>query len=585
MINIYSKIWKVLTDKEKKTFILLLLVMPIMSIFEVVSIGSILPFLTVLSNPDTIVENKYLAYFYNLFNFTNNDSYIIFLALVSVFIMLIGSLVKSVTYYFLYYFSNMIRHNVGCKLFSGYLRQKYAFFLNKNSSDMSKVILSETDLLAQQVITPSLRIVSYSMVSIFIIGFLLFVDVFLTIILFATVGGIYGLIYILTKKYVEFIGIERAKANSIRFKSINETFSGIKDIKLYNKENFVYDIFDVNSKSYSRYFAFYETISRIPQYFIEIVIFAALIFVSLYVRFQHDNFLEIIPIIGLYAMGAIKLKPALNEIFASLTILKFGNASLDTVIKELDSFEHIKASEIPNKNSELAFKKTIGFKNISFSYNNNEILNNINLDLQKNYSYGFIGKTGTGKSTLINLLLGLIEPSDGEIVIDGKYSINDFKKQWQKKISYVSQDIFLFDGSIFENIALGYKLEDINKEKVYEVARIAEISSFINDLDNQYMEHIGDKGVKLSGGQKQRLAIARALYREPEVLILDEATSALDMETEELVINNINKMVGEKTIIMIAHRLNTIKKCNIVFELKDKNLFESNINKIKKEKR
>lgn len=571
MIAVYKKIWFILTKHEKKRALLLLFLMIIMAIFEVLGVGSIMPFLSVLGNQESIHTNKYLFYFYNLFDFKSNESFLIFLGFFALVILLVSAFVRTLSYYALFRFSNMRRHSIGQKLLKKYLHQPYKFFLNRNSSDVTKIILSETDSLIEEVIVPAIRLVTYSIVTIFLVGFLLIIDPILALILALIFGIFYGVMYLTVRKYLGKIGKERLKANGNRFKVVLETIGGIKDLKVLGREKVYLDSFTKPSKDFSTYSAISKTLSQSPQFLMEAIAFGSLLVMAIYgLSSEGFDLGEFLPVLGLYALGVLKLKPSINEIYKSLSTIKYGNSGLDNILADLENLTNEK-SNILNDNKRLLLKEKLVLENINFSYDNSSklALENININIKVNTTVGIIGTTGAGKSTLVDIILGLLAPNDGRIMIDNNILSIENIRQWQNSIGYVPQNIFLIDDTIASNIAFGVPKEQIDIEQVEQVAKMARVYDFVSSLEKGFETAIGERGVRLSGGQRQRLGIARALYHNPELLVLDEATSALDNETEAEVMKAIDGMSGNKTIIMIAHRLSTVERCDMLIKIEN----------------
>jgi ABC-type multidrug transport system fused ATPase/permease subunit len=284
---------------------------------------------------------------------------------------------------------------------------------------------------------------------------------------------------------------------------------------------------------------------------------------------------SLLPVLGLYALAALKLKPATNQIYSALSYLKFGAPSLKLILTELQRVESQEVHSLENNHERLKFKSALTLHNLSFKYDTSHlILKDIDMTIRAKTTVGIIGKTGAGKSTLIDLILGLLHPTSGEVLVDGEVLTKENVRSWQNAIGYVPQTIFLSDDTIANNIAFGIPREAIDQEQVIKVAKMAQIDSFIETLENGYHTEVGERGVRLSGGQRQRLGIARALYHKPDLLLLDEATSALDTQTEKALMESIDNMHGDITIVMIAHRLNTVEKCDMIIHLEDGRLKE-----------
>ena len=374
--------------------------------------------------------------------------------------------------------------------------------------------------------------------------------------------------YMTIRKYLSKIGQKRAKANSQRFKITSETIGGIKDLKVLGREQVYLNSFTKPSYEFSHHNSTNQTLSEVPQFMVEVIAFGALLAMAMY-AFASDgaNIGTLLPILGLYAIGALKIKPAINGVYSSMTKMKFGAPALDSVIEDLKELDV--RVEIKNDYKRLKLQDELKLQNLNFIYPNttSSALKNINISIQANTTVGIIGTTGAGKSTLVDIILGLLSPTSGSVMVDGEELTNTNIRQWQNSIGYVPQSIFLVDDTIASNIAFGIEKDDIDIEQVEKVAKMAQVHEFVSKLDKGYYTIIGERGVRLSGGQRQRLGIARALYHNPELLILDEATSALDNKTEVEVMKAIDNMSGSKTIIMIAHRLSTVERCNKIIKL------------------
>ena len=312
--------------------------------------------------------------------------------------------------------------------------------------------------------------------------------------------------------------------------------------------------------------------TQVPQFFVEVIAFGALLSVAMYALASDSADVgALLPVLGLYALGALKLKPASNYIYSSVSKMKFGESAIDNIINDLKCFVNDGEVILNNDHERLTLKNGLIFDDISFFYPNcsKPALKNINIEIKANSSVGIIGTTGAGKSTFVDLILGLLQPTSGVISVDGKRIDHSNIRQWQNSIGYVPQNIFLADTSIASNIAFGIDEERIDMKQVELVAKMAQIHEFIATLDDGYNTEIGERGIRLSGGQRQRLGIARALYHNPDLLILDEATSALDSKTEAEVMKAVESLSGSKTIIMIAHRLSTVEKCDMIIKLEN----------------
>lgn len=570
MKNNFRKILLILSQDERRHAAVLLLLMILVAFMEVVGVASVVPFLAVLGNPQIIETNTYLAIAYELLGFSDKHSFLLALGLTALGLMILTAIVRASSQYGLARFSSMRVHSIANRLLESYLNQPYGYFLKNNSSNMSKTILSEVDEVVKQAIAPMLSFISYSLVSLAIFFLLLVVDPILAFILSIVFGGFYGVMHLIFRRFLKNIGHERKRANAKRFQIAAEIFGGIKDLKVLGRENAYLSAFRKPSLLYAKHQSTALILSQLPRYFIEVFVFAAILGIAL-ISLNKDeaNLGQLLPVLGLYAMAGIRLKPAVDRIYESLSKMSFGATSLNHVLNDLSRNKKEKIEQFKFESHRVSLKKEIQLSDVCFKYSGarSYSLKNINLTIQAKSSLGIIGTTGAGKSTLVDLILGLHLPDSGKILIDGEVLIEDNIRSWQNSIGYVPQHIFLADDSILSNIAFGVPKNDIDFKALEFAARLAMLDEFILSLPEGYETHIGERGMRLSGGQRQRIGIARALYHNPDLLIFDEATSALDSDTESEVMKAIDSISGKKTIVMIAHRLGTLEKCDQVIRL------------------
>ena len=576
----FKKLLSLFTPRERKKGLLLLIMIITVALIDTAGVASILPFIAVLSNPILIETNVVLNNVYQfskIFGVENNQQFSFFLGLLVLSLLLISLIARVVTVYAQVRFAEMRHYSISKRLVEGYLRQPYYWFLNQNSADLGKNILSEVSQIIGAGFSQLLEGVAKAAIIVTIIILLIIVDPKLAFIVGSTISAAYGLIFYFLKKNIILIGKERLKHNGLRFKVINEAFSALKEVKLGGLEQSYIKRFANSAEIYAKTSTRANVITQLPRYFLEAIIFGGILIILLYLMMKTGNFNNSLPIISLYVFAGYRLMPALQQVYASLTQLNFVKASIDKVyddIKNLEPFEQNQDEGI------LLINKSITLKNIYYNYPNSSltVLKDINLSIPAKSTVGLIGTTGCGKTTTIDIILGLLEPQKGTLEVDGQVITKKNLRSWQRSIGYVPQSIYLTDDTIAANIAIGQDPKDFNYENIQKSAKIANLHEFIMDeLSGQYESMIGENGVKLSGGQRQRLGIARALYHNPEVLILDEATSALDNETEKAVMEAVNNLDKDVTIIIIAHSLNTVQNCDIVFKLEKGQL-------IKKEK-
>ncbi|MEG2832295.1 MAG: ABC transporter ATP-binding protein [Bacilli bacterium] len=541
-----------------------------MAIIESLGVISIMPFLAVLANPNIVENNSIFNKLYLFFGVVDYKQFIVYLGFVSLFFIVFSTIFKVITLYCLNYFSGLQRYKLSSRLLNIYLVQDYDFFISKNSSELVKNVLSEIDHLIWSMIHPALFMMSYSVVIIAMIIILLINDPIIALSTSLIIFIFYLSIYMVVKKKLDKVGEKFAIANTERFESCQEALGGIKDVIINQAQNGYLDKFEYHSKQFSEHLSTKEVLGQVPRYVIETVGYGCLIVIALILVLSNKDVSHIFPVLGLYGFAAYRLLPAAQNVYNSVTQIKFSEYIFKKIKEEFE-LEHKFTSSEKLDLKLLKFSNKIELENISFSYPNRsdkKIFENFSLTISKNECLGIVGKSGSGKSTLMDILLGLLIPQEGKLKIDGVELNRRNIHLWRELVGYVPQTIFLANKSVAENIAFGVPKHKIKMEMVSLAAKQAQIDEFIlNELLDGYDSIVGERGVMLSGGQRQRIGIARALYRNPQVLFMDEATSALDVETEQAVNESIQKLNGEITIVIIAHRKSAVEKCDRILFL------------------
>lgn len=573
----FKKLLLLFSSYEHQRILLLVILITITALMDMIGVASILPFMSVIANPDIIETNIILNTIFQFsgsFGVETNQEFLFFLGVI-VFILLIISLIfKSITTYVQTRFIFMCEYSIGRRLVEGYLNQPYDWFLSRHSSDLGKNILSEVSQIVGVGINPFISLVSKVILVIALLSLLFVVNAKLTFIAGFTLGGSYIVIFYFVRKYLNRTGDERFKNNHIRFSKINEVFGAVKEVKIGGLEQIYIKSFTVSSKIYAKTQALAVIVGQLPRFILEAIAFGSVLLLILFMIFQEGNFNNSLPIISLYVFAGYRLMPALQQIYSSLTQITFIAPAVEKIYNDLKNLKQFYKNE---DQSTIILDKAITLNNIFYNYpdTSGATIKNIKLTIPAKSIVGFIGQTGSGKTTIIDIILGLLEPQKGTLEVDGKIITKQNTSAWQKSIGYVPQHIYLSDDTIEANIAFGVEPKFIDQDMVRKVAKIANIHEFvIKELPKQYQTTVGERGVRLSGGQRQRIGIARALYHNPKVLILDEATSALDNETEKKVMKAIYNLVNNISIILIAHRIQTVENCDVVF-LMDKGQLKS----------
>ena len=581
MIKTIKNYIYILLPSEQKLTLLLLFMTLIAVLMDIAGILSVLPFMYVLTDPSIIETSEILKTVFEIslnYGIKTNHQFLIFLGILILILLFISLSFKSFMIYFQNRFIEMRKFSLAQRLVQSYLHQPYLWFLNRHSSSLCKNILDESHTVITRGLYHLINLITQIIVVLVLISLSIIADPLISIVIGILFGSLYTLILILSKGIVSKFGNQRFNYNELLFKIINETFTAIKQIKISGIENIKIKTISKLGINLAKNSAFVGTVSAIPRYVIELLVFGGMLTLTLYLMTKEGTFEKALPTIVLYAIIGYKLMPALQSIFLSLTNLNYVAISVDKISKEL---KLVKEFEILQKQERFQLNKSISLKKVFFKYpeTSTNALNDINLNIKANSFFGIVGTTGSGKTTLVDIILNLLVADKGLLKVDNEPINNLNSRKWMKSVGYVPQNIFLIDDTFSANIALGINDEDIDQIQLEKVSKIAEIHNHIIAEPGKYETQIGEQGVRLSGGQRQRIGIARALYHDPKVLILDEATSALDNITQKSILNNLKSMKTDITIIMITHRLSTVKECDSIIlmekgEIKAQGTFE-----------
>lgn len=563
-MNLFKKLNFLLT-KEDKVFLSFLVFLSIfVALIETIGIAAIMPFVSVASDFTIIQENKYYKFFYEFFLFENDVDFVIVFGIILITFYILRGIINLFYSYLLAKFSKGRTHILAYKLFTNYLGMSYHNFINKNSSEINKLIINETQHLTL-LFSGILLIISEFFVILLIYTVMLYVNWEITLVmtLFLSLNAI--ILIKTVSKRIKKEGTNREKFQKVFFEIINSTLSNFKIIKLQSNDNIILDKFEKSSLGFTKSGIVHETLSSFPRIFLETLGFGMIVIVIIYLVFKNEtNIASALGVLSMFVLGLYRLLPSVNRILKSYNQVMYYHNSLDLIHNEL----MYDTENLANKNIE--FEQDIKLSNVSFGYNKNKtILDEINLKIKKGDKIAFIGPSGSGKSTLVDIIIGLYKPNIGEITVDQQTIDNTNVKNWRKKVGYIPQSVYLFDGTVADNVSFGLKFDELKIRNVLEKAKILD---FLEKQQNGINTYVGEGGIKLSGGQKQRIAIARALYQSPEILVLDEATSALDAKIEEEIMKEIYEVSQDKTLIIIAHRLSTIQRCSKVYTIKDKRI-------------
>ncbi|MDZ4138393.1 MAG: ABC transporter ATP-binding protein [Erythrobacter sp.] len=569
MFRTYRLIWGLLTGRERRNFILLIFLTMVMTVFEVGSVTAILPFLSVLARPEMIGTNHALIWFAGVFNLGSHAQVMLALGGVVLTVVLVGMVVRAYVTYLQIRFSLMRAYAIASRLLRGYLQQDYVWFLSRNSAELSQSLLSEIDTVIREAVLPAVLVMSNFMVVLLIGGLLFAVEPWVAVGATTLLLSSYLLIYLVLRNRLGRISAQRLAANRQRFHVVQEVAGGIKELKVMGLEQISLHRFRTPAETMARNQSLGQTLTRLPRFALEAVVYGGFIAMVLFlIVVRGDDMADLIPLLGLIGIAGVKLFPAMQQIYQQLSSIRFSSASLEKLHHTMTTL-----AERPFAQSAaepLHLTRQIELRGLHFRYPGAErdTLDGFSAVIAARTTLGIVGGTGAGKTTVIDILLGLLHPGAGEILVDGVAVTPDRVRAWQKSLGYVPQHIFLSDDTVAGNIAFGIPADKIDRVAVERAARVANLHEFVmSDLAQGYQTMVGERGVRLSGGQRQRIGIARALYNDPDVLILDEATSALDNVTERAVMEAVHNLGGKKTVIMIAHRLSTVENCDTIFLL------------------
>ncbi len=566
-----KKIKAILSPQDYFALLRLLVCVILASVMEMIGVFSILPFMQVVSDPTYIESNQWLRWFRSTMGFTSDHQMMIWMGVVVLAVFAFTAVVNVLNKWIINWTVWRINHHICVNYLRRCTRVPFEFFLESNSADLVKKVISDIHSLVSGVLLAACNFVSSLFKAIFILGLLVYLNPKLAMVAFLIFGGAYLILHLARHRYLSRLGEKRLEAISLRLKSFTVTLAGTRALRVGGATNLFVEKFEKASSDCSNIQPKLLLTNLIPKCVIELLAFGGTIGIVLFVLVNGDSLLGIIPTLSVFAVATYKLLPALNSAFSAAADISHNLPVVDEIYEDMKGEDDLLPPVEQFDEAELMpFHDQIALENVTYRYSDQTplVLNGIELSIRKGSFNALVGSTGCGKSTLIDLVSGLLFPESGSLSIDGVQVTRENVFSWQKHLAYVPQEVFLYDDTIAANIALGVSPEKIDREQVRRAAKMAEAFDFIEkDTPNGFDTVIGERGVRLSGGQRQRLGLARAFYKKPSVLLLDEATSALDNVTEEAVMRVIENQLTGVTVIMIAHRLSTVKFCNQIYFL------------------
>ncbi len=568
MLRHIQQLFSLLTPKQRRQYLVLQLLVVAMAIVEIVGIVSILPFMALVGDMSLIDKEANLSYLYQLSGSSSESQFILILGIGVLAMLFISASVSMFTIWKLSMFANRIGVEISGSLYTYYLRQSWLFHTTISSAQLTKKIATETQRVTQGVLVPLMHMNAKGVLAILLSLTLFAYDPIVALIGLIIFSLAYITLYTFVRSKLHKNGLAISEMNEKRFRLKNEGFGGIKDILLIGRGNDLIKRFDQTGHILANSQGSNAALAHAPRYFMELIAFGSMILLVLYLVATHNGNLGIIlPILSVYALAGFKLLPALQQIYSSAATIKGSISAFESIRDDLlNSFDQ-ESGISAQENLHLPLKHEIRLDNISFAYPNKTTpaINKLDMCIPVNSLVGVVGPSEAGKSTLVDVILGLIMPQTGKLVVDDTVVTSENCRSWQNSIGFVAQSIFLSDTTVAENIAFGIEKNEIDFNKIREILKLAQLTEFIDSLEKGIETPVGERGVQLSGGQRQRIGIARALYHDAELLVFDEATSSLDGITEKMIMESIINLTGQKTIVIIAHRLKTVKKCDQIF--------------------
>lgn len=555
---------------ERRQLFWLLLAFIVMALMEMAGVASIMPFMALVADPGLIHRHAALSGLYSALGLGSDLAFLYLAGAMVMGVLVFNNLFSAFAQWLSFRVTALCGHTLSERLFSGYLARPYAFYLGRNSGELANTLFAEVNRLIVGVLLPAIEIVAKGTVILAILAVLLIIDPMMALGVAAVMGGLYSMIFMVIRHYLTRIGRETVAAGAERIKIANEAFGGIKELKVIGNEGSFIRRYAIPSRMLAERQAASQALARVPKYLLEIVAFGGILLITLLLLGRQQTLSQVLPVIVVYAFAGYRLLPAIQQTYSNIAIIRFNLPALDVVFRDAGQYASQQAGEGDKPGHVFAPAKGITFDNVTYRYPGAESpgVANLSLTITANSTVAFVGPTGSGKTTAVDILLGLLDPQSGELRVDDETIDAQNLRAWQRGLGYVPQYIFLTDDTIMRNIALGEDDAEIDIQAVERAARTASIHEFIsNELPQGYQTMVGERGVRLSGGQRQRIGLARALYRDPMVLVLDEATSALDGITESAIMETLSQLAHRKTIIMIAHRISTVRACDRIFIL------------------
>lgn len=574
MFSLLKELFGIFTRSQLRRLLMLQSLMILMAFAEIGGVSAIGVFMAVVADPEILNRANFIGNIYRHSGVNDPAEFIYLVCVVAVTILVITAAISMLTIWRAALFSARIGQEMADRLFRYYMHQSWLFHSWGSSAELTKRIAADAYVVSAQVVYPLMQINTKVILTLCMTIGLLILNPWVILMALAIFGCGYAVMYRMVRYRLMNNGKRISEIATRRYKLMSEGFGGIKDVLLLGRQGVFIDRFETSGDTLSTSISTNDALAMAPKHFMDMVAFSSVILLFMYLtKSYHGDLATILPILALYALAGFKVLPAIQQIYHAVATIKGSSAAFDAIKEDLKASRYIdeqrESSERRPDETIAGLKRNIDFQDVTFTYPGKTLpaLRSLSLQIPANHTVGFVGATGSGKSTLVDLLIGLLMPDSGKILIDEVPLTSSNVRSWQDKIGLVSQSIFLSDASIRENVAFGIPLEQIDTARVLEVLKLAHLDDLITELPDGIETRVGERGVQLSGGQRQRVGIARSLYHNPGILVFDEATSALDGITEKSIMEAISEFAGKKTIILIAHRFTTIQQCDLIYHI------------------
>ncbi|GAB5453663.1 MAG: ABC transporter ATP-binding protein [Halioglobus sp.] len=576
MFNTFKKLFGLLTHRQKRDFYVLQLLMLLTAGAELVGVASIMPFMAVAADPQLIVSNEYLHRVYVLFGEPSDDIFLTYIGGAFILLIFLSNGLLLLSQYLMNNYAHRLGGEFSVSVYNHYLRQNTLFHNRKNSADLIQHIMRDTLRLSTHLVAPALRLNGRAFSIVLLCALIVYVDVFVAINSLFVLLAVYWFVFYVLRSRIYRNGKNVSDYNASRNRLLNESFEGIKDIKLYAAENQLLQRFRGSTREVARALSENMILGQSPYYIVETVVLAGALLVALFLIMQKGDMEAVLPVLALYCMAGFKLVPKVQQSYLAITQIRSAQAPFNSLYEVLKAANREYRPE-RNDSPALRPRKSISLDKVCFSYpeSGKALFDGLTLEIPVGEAVAITGASGAGKSTILEILLGLIEPDTGHLCVDGEPLRGSKLEGWRRSVGFVPQTVYLADASVAENIAFGLPPAEIDQDRVRTVARLAGAAGFVDELAQGYDTLVGERGALISGGQRQRIGIARALYRDVSVLVLDEATSALDNATQEEIFRNLRSAMKEITMVMVTHRAETLRHFDRVYTLSKGTLTEA----------